>query len=154
MKRTYIRINKIFLILIIFSAIKVSSFLLFKETAKASEKDELLKVSEYAVINNDGIKINTSEKLNSDKKSSEFSISHIKLTEKDNDTLLEGVITNISGHDILEEKTIKIKYVDDNGEELGIIYAVIMPLKKGEETALITSATRDYSNAYDFIVIE
>ena len=139
---------------ILFIILDIFSFLFIRHIGKASEKDELLKVSEYAVINNEGVKINTSEKLSLDKKSSEFEISNIKLTEKDNDTLLEGVITNISGHDILEEKTIKIKYVDDNGEELGIIYAVIMPLKKGEATALITSATSDYSNAYDFIVIE
>ena len=139
---------------ILFIILDIFSFLFIRHIGKASEKDELLKVSEYAVINNEGVKINTSEKLSLDKKSSEFSISNIKLTEKDNDTLLEGVITNISGHDILEERTIKIKYVDDNGEELGIIYAVIMPLKKGEATALITSATSDYSNAYDFIVIE
>ena len=150
------KINKEKIIIIASSFILsfvITSFL-FLYKVKSTEKDELLKISEYAVINSEGVKINISEKLNANKKSSEFSISNIKLTEKDNDTLLEGVITNISGHDILEEKTIKIKYVDDNGEELGIIYAVIMPLKKGEATALITSATSDYSNAYDFIIIE
>ena len=150
------KINKEKIIIIASSFILsfvITSFL-FLNNVKSTEKDELLKISEYAVINSEGVKINISEKLNANKKSSEFSISNIKLTEKDNDTLLEGVITNISGHDILEEKTIKIKYVDDNGEELGIVYAVIMPLKNGETTALITSATSDYSNAYDFMIIE
>ena len=150
------KINKEKIIIIASSFILsfvITSFL-FLNKVKSTEKDELLKISEYAVINSEGVKINISEKLNANKKSSEFSISNIKLTEKDNDSLLEGVITNISGHDILEERTIKIKYVDDNGEELGIIYAVIMPLKKGEATALITSTTSDYSNAYDFIIIE
>ncbi len=142
------------IIFILIITIGVSSFFFFKGNGKASEKDELLKVSEYAIINNEGVKINVSEKLNTDKKSSEFSISNIRLTEKDNDTLLEGTITNISGKDILEERTIKIKYVDEKGEELGIVYVVIMPLKNGETTALITSATSDYSNAYDFMIIE
>lgn len=142
------------IIFILIITIGVSSFFFFRGNGKASEKDELLKVSEYAIINNEGVKINISEKLNIDKKNSELKISNIRLTEKDNDTLLEGVITNISGKDILEERTIKIKYVDEKGEELGIIYAVIMPLKSGESTALLASATSDYSNAYDFIIID
>ena len=49
---------------------------------------------EIVKVESDGTKVNTSEKLNKDKKTDEFEISNISFTEKNGETILKARITN------------------------------------------------------------
>lgn len=110
-----------------------------------TEKQEFVEVLE------DGTKLNVSDKMKEVKKFEEFEISNLKVTENNNVTLLEGTITNVGK---TEEGGYPVNLIikDKEGKEIITIAAFIGKLEPGKSTQLSTSATFDYSNAYDFSI--
>ena len=108
----------------------------------------------YEKIDKDGNKINTSSKLKSEKEYKGLTISNINLQEKNGATVLLADVVNTSSSAINDFTTIDIKFVDINGNELGVLTGLIKPLEVKEKTQLNASTTSSLTNAYDFEIIE
>lgn len=102
----------------------------------------------FTEILEDGTKLNTSNKIGEPKILDGMEITGLQLTVKDNTSFLLGKITNVS-NEIKGEYQFNVIILDKNGKELITIKAYVKELQPGESTELNTSATFDYSNAYD-----
>lgn len=106
---------------------------------------------EYVEEIEDGVKINTSTKLNEAKQVDGLTITNIQLTTKNGmSTLLADVINNTD--ETTDLKTIELTLLDYNGEEIVTSTGIIDSIEPGETTQLNISMTSDYVNAYDFSV--
>lgn len=123
-----------------------------KGTTKKETKnnDDTTKTSYVEEIEN-GIKINTSSKLNEAKEVAGYKISNIQLTTRDGITTLLADVKNTSNKKT-ELKTVEVTLLGENGEELTTIKGVISALDANESTQLNVSATSDYIQSYDFKV--
>ncbi len=106
---------------------------------------------EFVQVLDDGTKLNISEKLKETKRIEGLELTDFQLTENDNQTVLLGTITNTSAT-TQGGFLVDIKVVDKLGNEIVTVKNYIKKLEAGESTSLITSATFDYANAYDFTV--
>ena len=105
---------------------------------------------EFVNVLDDGTKLNVSEELHKTKVVDGLEISDLQLTQKGNETLLLGKVTNTTS--VAQTKVIKITLIDKTGKELETLPVYVEGLKPGESTELIASCTLDYANAYDFRV--
>lgn len=108
-------------------------------------KEETVKVLE------DGTTINTSEKLKENKTIDGMEIANLQLTQKNNQTVLLGTITN----NTKEKKggyPVDITMLDKDGNKIVVLVGYIKELQPGESTALNVSTTLDYSDSYDFTI--
>ncbi len=81
-------------------------------------------------------------------------ISNIKLSENNGETVLLADVENVSGSSIEDFTTIDVRFIDKEGNELGILTGLIKPLEVNEKTELNASITTDLANAYDFEILE
>ena len=121
-----------------------------QETAKEISNNTTSK-QEFVRILEDGMQLNTSERLHETKTLEGMEISDFQLTEKDNVTLLLGTVTNIS-NTTQGGYPVNIKVMDRQGNEMITVAAFLGTLEPGKSTQLSTSATFRYANAYDFSV--
>lgn len=120
-------------------------------TKSETEITENTVKEEFVEILEDGTKVNTSNKLKETKTYEGLEISNIKLTEKDNVTLLLGTVTNKTNTK-QGGKTINIKMIDKKGNEIITIVAFVGEIKEGESTKLNVSTTFNFVNAYDLSI--
>ena len=97
------------------------------------EKEEIVKVEA------DGTKVNTSEKLNKDKKTDEFEISNISFTEKNGETILKARITKRT-ESAQASFFGKIVLLDKAGKTMGNIPILVSATQSGE--AIDVEATK------------
>ena len=97
----------------------------------------------------DGVKLNTSSKMNEAKEAGGFKFNNIQLTTKDRITTLLMDVTNISGT-ATELKNVEITLLDQSGNELTTVKGVITALENNASTQLNIATTSDYIEAYDF----
>lgn len=120
---------------------------------KAEEKVETEGNSEPEIsqVLEDGTILNNSDKLHQTKKIEEMEITNIQLTEKDDESILLGTVTNTS-----ETKqggyVAEIKLLDKEGNEIKTIEAYIGEIQPGKSMKFSTSATFDSTNVYDFSI--
>ena len=104
---------------------------------------------QYTTAYSDGSKMNTSSKLQETKTYGDFTISDIQLTTKDGiSTILANVKNN--GDQTTEETDITIIFVDEQGNTIASVPAIIQPMSEGSTSQLNASITQDIANAYDF----
>ena len=108
---------------------------------------------ENVQVQADGTKLNKSEQLKKEKTLGTLVFKDIQLTNKNGQTVLLASVTN-TGASKTDIKEVNIIVIDKDGNELGTVVGVIIPLNPGQTTTLNSSAQRDYANAYDFKVIE
>lgn len=120
---------------------------------KSNEKSKQQNEEPYVQVLEDGTKLNTSSKLNTDRQLDQFQISNIQLTNQNGQTVLLANITNTS-QTATEVTPVDIIILDQNGETLTSIIGVISPLKPGQSTQLNTGITSDYANAYDIQIVK
>ena len=108
-----------------------------------TEKEQIVKVEE------DGTKVNVSEKLNQDKVNSGFEISNISYTESNGETILKARITNKTGSEQAEFFG-KIVLLDKSGKTIGNIPIMVSATQDGEATDVEATITENYVEAYDF----
>lgn len=106
-------------------------------------KEPIVKVEE------DGTKVNVSEKLNKDKVNSGFEISNISYTQSNGETILKARITNRTGSE-QSEFFGKIVLLDKSGKTIGNIPIMVSATQDGEATDVEATITEDYVEAYDF----
>ena len=107
------------------------------------------KVEEYVERLEDGTKLNTSDKLNSEKNVQGLKITNTQLTTKDGRTVLLADVTNNTGKD-MDVTLIDITLKDAKGNEIVTVGGILSPMKAGETIQLNNGMTLDYANAYDF----
>ena len=120
------------------------------EDTTVEDVDEIEeKVEEYVERLEDGTKLNTIDKLNSEKNVQGLKITNTQLTTKDGRTVLLADVTNNTGKD-MEVTLIDITLKDAEGNEIVTVGGILSPMKAGETIQLTNGMTLDYANAYDF----
>lgn len=138
-------------ILVVMATIIIIFFIV--NSAKSSENTIIDNTQQEEIIEvlEDGTKFNTSKKIKETKTIDGMEITNIQLTEKNNQTVLLGRITN----NTKEKKggyAVNITMLDKDGNKVVVLVGYIKELQPGESTALNVTATLDYSNSYDFTI--
>lgn len=99
----------------------------------------------------EGTKINTSEKLSQTKEFEGLEISNVALTESENNSTFTATLTNktngVSGDFFLD-----LKFVDKDNNEIATISCKVDSVEPGQSIELNASATANLANAYDYII--
>lgn len=114
-----------------------------------TEDEEVQESQTYVTEIEDGVKLNTSIKLNEAKEVDGLLITNIQLTTKSGITTLLADVINTSGVKT-DLKTVEITLLNKDGEDLIDLTGIISGLEPGATTQLNISTTSDYINAYDF----
>lgn len=151
-KKWWIFIGIVLLIIII--------LLIYKGSTKTKNQDDTSNngteisnqtENEFVKIEEDGTKVNTSNKLSEVKTIEGLEISNIRLTEKGNVTQILANVKNTTNTDVDGFKT-TMTFYDKNGEIIVILGGHIPTVKANGTATLNTNSTGDFSNAYDFKV--
>ena len=110
-------------------------------------------VEEFVEVLEDGTRLNKSETLNQAKTLGDLSFENIQLTNQNGQSVLLADVTN-TGSTATELKTVDIIVLDKEGNELGTVGGLIIPLQPGQSTQFNSSVQTDYANAYDFKIVE
>lgn len=108
-------------------------------------------IGEFVEVLDDGTKMNTSDKLAETKTFSNYEVSNIQLTESNGQSLILADVKNI-GTTKAEVVLIDITLLDKEGNEIVTIGGIIGDVEPGQTVQLNSSATTDFSNAYDFTI--
>lgn len=108
-------------------------------------------VGEFVEVLDDGTKMNTSDKLAETKTFSNYEVSNIQLTESNGQSLILADVKNI-GETKADVVLIDITLLDKEGQEIVTIGGIIGDVEPGQTVQLNSSATTDFSNAYDFTI--
>ena len=119
------------------------------------EKEMTTNVQEekYAQVQDNGLKVNTSNKLKETKKLGNLEISNISLKSQGNESYITANIKNI-GNTTDGDKFITITVLDDKQNIITKIDAYLSTIEAGQETILRSTTSADFANAYDFKVEE
>ena len=112
------------------------------ETVEEQSPEEIIEVIE------DGTIVNNSNKIKSNKEVAGFVVSNIKLTAKDEDTMVVADVTNKTGKN-QEGFLVDIVLVGRNGETLVKIPGTIIETQNGETIEIRAEITGNYVSAYD-----
>ena len=108
---------------------------------------------EYVAKDSNGNKVNISEEVKKEKTYGSLVFKNMQITNDGKQTVFLGNVTNIS-----EEETgmteIDIIVMDKEGNELGKVGGLIVPLKPGESMQFNSSSQLDYANIYDFKIVD
>ena len=112
------------------------------------------KVEEKYVQNlPDGSKLNTSTKLNKDKKLGNLIITNIQFKEENGITTLFADVENKTDKKT-EKKRVKVTVLDEKGSKITELRGIIDPIEAKGKVQLNMGVTIDVSNAYDFEISE
>ena len=108
---------------------------------------------EFVQQQQDGTKVNVSNKLKEEKEVDGLKIGNIQLTEKNGQSVLLATVTN-SGSKNTEAFLVDIILYDKTGNQIAKIPGVVSGTKVGEVVELRVGITEDYANAYDFKIVK
>ncbi|MBO5478416.1 MAG: hypothetical protein J6A04_01670 [Clostridia bacterium] len=111
-----------------------------------NEKEEFVKVEQ------DGTKVNISNKLKEKKEFDGLKVENVQLTEKDGQSILLANVTNTTTQD-LDSFFVDIILYDKQRNEIGTILGFISPVKSGQTVELKAGITEDYANVYDIKIV-
>ena len=115
-------------------------------------KNSIDKNNKENVIIKNGEKVNTSNKLSQDKEFDGLKFTNVKLRSINGSTNFTANVKNISGKEY-KSKSLKVKFMNSNGSEMGSLTIYIPDLSIDGETTVDSSITEDYVNAYDIKII-
>lgn len=147
--------EKKMLIILIIVAIAIIAILWFiARGGKESKQEETNQVKEeFVQVQEDGTKVNISNKLKEEKELDGLKIGNIQLTEKDGQLTLLANVTNTTSQDV-DAFFIDIILYDKEENEIDTILGLVSPVKAGQTVELKAGITEDYANAYDFKVVK
>ena len=135
--------KKMLLILIIVAIAIIAILWFIARGGKESKQEETNQVKEeFVQVQEDGTKVNISNKLKEEKELDGLKIGNIQLTEKDGQLTLLANVTNTTSQDV-DAFFIDIILYDKDGNEIDTILGLVSP-----------GITEDYANAYDFKVVK
>ena len=140
--------------------------IVWSKTHKKQEENNQIEVSQEENTNtenvveekyveelSDGSKLNTSSKLNKDKKLGNLTITNIQFREVEGITRLIADVENTS-NEKTEKKRVNVKVLDEQGNKIAELKGIIDPIEAKGTTKLNMGVTIDVSNAYDFEISE
>ena len=146
--------KKMLLILIIVAIAIIAILWFIARGGKESKQEETNQVKEeFVQVQEDGTKVNISNKLKEEKELDGLKIGNIQLTEKDGQLTLLANVTNTTSQDV-DAFFIDIILYDKDGNEIDTILGLVSPVKAGQTVELKAGITEDYANAYDFKVVK
>lgn len=107
--------------------------------------------NEFIEVQEDGTRLNKSEKFSTTKKIEGLEISNIKLTEKDNITQILADVKNTTDKKV-EGFYATITFLNKDGEMIVGIPGYIPTVEANGTATLNTNSTGDFANAYDYTV--
>jgi apolipoprotein N-acyltransferase len=108
-------------------------------------------VEENVEVQEDGTKLNVSEKLNETKDVDEYKFENISFSTKNGETIISADVTNTSEKET-PLKSVDITLLDEEGNEIITIGGLIQSLQPGETGDFNATLTLDYANTYDFTI--
>ena len=144
--------KRLTIILIVITIIVVVLLIITDNKNKSIDQSEKeIQKEEFIDILDDGTKLNTSDQLQKMRTLEGLDIMELQLTEKDNQTVLIGIITNnlttqLGGY------LADITLLDKQGNEMTTTQTYIPPLTSGQSTKLKVTIESDYANAYDVTI--
>ena len=136
----------------------IIALLIFKGTLNKEENVNTtndvvtnLVVSEFVTVEEDGTKVNTSEKFATTKTIEGLEISNIKLTEKGNNTQILADVKNTTNKKV-EGFFVTISFLDKNGEMMVGLTCFIPTVEANGTATLNTNSQGNFANAYDYTV--
>ena len=125
-------------------------------TKNAQEQDKTsvgqeLSQEKYVKLFDDGVKLNTSAKLNEDRDFEGLKIKDVQLTYRNGVTNLLCNVENTSNNN-LKMQDVEISFLDENGDVIYKMAGIIEDINAGETKQFNSSVTADFSNAYDFTI--
>ena len=134
----------------------IIALLIFKSTKKnrntvKNDNNAITAENEFIEIQEDGTRLNKSEKISTTKTVEGLEISNIKLTEKDNVTQILADVKNTTEKDV-EGFSVTITFFNKEGETIVILGAYIPSVEANGTATLNTNSSGDFANAYDFSV--
>lgn len=146
-KQVFIMISVMVVIILILFVIKVVSG--NKDESQSAQSN--VQNEAYVEKQEDGTKVNTSNKLKETKKLGDLEFSNIRLTSKNGESYLTATVKNVGGSKAGDE-FVTITVVDDQGSILTSVDAYLGTIQAGAETTLSSKTSSDFANAYDFTV--
>lgn len=143
--------------IILLVAIIIAGFFGIKYfTKNAQEQDKTsvgqeLSQEKYVKLFDDGVKLNTSAKLNEDRDFEGLKIKDVQLTYRNGVTNLLCNVENTSNNN-LKMQDVEISFLDENGDVIYKMAGIIEDINAGETKQFNSSVTADFSNAYDFTI--
>lgn len=148
--------EKKMLLILIIVAIIIIAIVWFATRGKKENKEEVetnqIK-EEFVQVQEDGTKVNISNKLKEEKELDGLKIGNIQLTEKEGQLTLIANVTNTTAKDV-DAFLIDIILYDKEGKEIDTVLGFVSPVKAGQTVELNAGITEDYANAYDFKVVK
>ncbi len=117
------------------------------ENKDVDERKEV--VEEHVSKQEDGQKVNISEKFKETRKFEGLTLENIQLTSQNSQTHLIATVKNETSKDIDAIK-VNIILLDKDGKEIVELGGEIGATKAGKTTQLDIGSSLDYANAYDF----
>lgn len=148
-KEKGIKIIHIILIIIVIITVIFLTKYFNKNKEKVDKIGEIQAEEKYIKIFNDGVKLNTSAKLNEDKKFEDLKIKDVQLTYRNGVTNLLCNVENTSNKN-MKMQDVEITLLDENDKVIYKMVGIIEDISAGETKQFNTSVTADFSNAYDF----
>lgn len=146
-------IKGLLILVIVAIVIIMGIWLLTRNNNENKTKEETIKNSEVVQVQEDGSKINISEKVKETREIEGIKIENIRITERNGQTMLVADLTNKT--DAKKERfLVNIIIYDKQGKEMGTIPGVIGEMQAGETIEMQAGITEDYINAYDFKIVK
>lgn len=125
-----------------------------KEENKNENNIENIVKEEFVKVQEDGTKVNISNKLKEEKDLDGLKIRNIRLTENNGQSTLLADVTNTTSTDVKDAFFVNITLLDKEGKEIDTILGIITPVKAGQTITLNAGIEENYANAYDFKVVK
>ena len=117
--------------------------------AKPEDSPTIAGEENVEVVN--GVKINKSSKITSDKSFGNYKFTNIKLEATNKGTVLTAKVSS-SEKEKIKGKSIIIKFYDKSGKFVSQMPGYIGQIKPGEVIDFSAQSTSDLSNAYDMVI--
>ena len=115
--------------------------------------DENVAIEKNVKLLDDGSKLNTSNKINSNRTLDNLAVTNITLSYKDGISRIFADVTNKSNTTIDVTAVALTLYAED-GSVIDELEGLIGKLEPGKTTQLNIGASSDYSNAYDLKIVK
>lgn len=136
------------MLMIIIITILIISIIWVISKGKEGKEDKTSN-TEFIQVEDDGSKVNTSDKVKETREIEGVTIENIRITEKNGQTELVADATNTT-EQIKSRFLVNIILLDKAGNEIGRIPGVIGEMQPGETIEMHAGITEDYANVYDF----
>lgn len=146
--------KQMILILILVAIVVIAIiYTVTKSNDKENKEIENTVKEEFVQKQEDGTKVNVSDKLKEEKEIDGLKIGNIQLTEKNGQSVLLAKVTNSTTKDT-QAFLVDIILYDKEGNEIAKIPGVVSGAKAGQTVELRVGITEDYANAYDFKIVK